>query len=636
MTTRALLCALLLLAPAAAAANTSSPSPAPFPGNGSAPAPQPACLADPNITDADTCCECFHDTCALATANCELGTGGTNLFNYYNMQYCAFESAPWLSYLILGFWVLVVFSLLGTTADNFFVTQLETLSAQLKLSPSTAAITLLALGNSAPDVFSDLAAVQGNSDFSLAIGELMGASMFLTTVVLAAVILYATAVIPTEDGGDGQARMQCKVDKTPIRDILSFAIVLTAVLIFSASEDKITFVEACSLIGAYVVYVVCVVVYTKTRPRKKLHRRSSMFNNRESNADRFQAIQDSLLAAGVDSVASSVGTRSNAALSLPTSNAAELGQAAAYVEVDSDGDSNDDDDDDAEELVGIDWDADASTFDKVTFVVEYPFSILRWLSIAGADNKWSKRRRLLSAFVPIGAVTIVFLDFSPNWTGGGPYDGFTLPYYITVGGAAALGLLFFFSSDNRHLPSWNWALVALAFVATVAWLDMLGNECVAVLESLGTITGLTDTPTGHSILGVTVLAWANSIGDFIADTAVTKAGKPEMGVSAVFGSPMLTCCLGIGISTLVAAGGPGGFVTTLLDGELMVSFMFMALSLVSSLCVIVFSGFQLPRWYAFYLLVLYAAYMLLSVLVVTNVVDVGGHKDAQTSRCPGN
>ena len=53
------------------------------------------------------------------------------------------------------------------------------------LTPATAGITLLALGNSAPDVFSDLAAVKNADDFALAIGELMGASMFLTTVRLA-------------------------------------------------------------------------------------------------------------------------------------------------------------------------------------------------------------------------------------------------------------------------------------------------------------------------------------------------------------------------------------------------------------------------------------------------------------------
>ena len=120
-------------------------------------------------------------------------------------------------------------------------------------------------------------------------------------------------------------------------------------------------------------------------------------------------------------------------------------------------------------------------------------------------------------------------------------------------GAAVLGMTLLFTSNNDRLPRWNALLVAMAFVSTVAWLDLLGNECVAVLESIGTITGITETAVGHSILGVTVLAWANSIGDFIADTAVTRAGKPQMGVSAVFGSPMLTCCLGIGISVLVGS-----------------------------------------------------------------------------------
>merc|ERR1719498_989591 len=108
------------------------------------------------------------------------------------MQYCALGDLQPVSYVLLALITLIVFSLLGTTADNFFVVQLETLSDSLKLSPSTAAITLLALGNSSPDVFSDLAAVQNNSDFSLAVGELMGASMFLTTVVLAGVILVST------------------------------------------------------------------------------------------------------------------------------------------------------------------------------------------------------------------------------------------------------------------------------------------------------------------------------------------------------------------------------------------------------------------------------------------------------------
>ena len=546
-------------------------------------------------SDADHCCECFHSTCDLVQANCPLGTGGTSLFNYFSLQYCTLGEVQPISYVFLFIITFVVFSLLGTTADNFFVVQLETLSAHLKLSPSTAAITLLALGNSAPDVFGDLAAVQGNDDFPLALGELLGASMFLTTVVLAAVILYAT-----QDG------KECKVDTDPIRDIVSFAVTLAAVFIFAVTDDKITSVEAMSIIGAYIVYVICVIAYTRKHASKKapLHRVGSMFEGAEGAYGTRKSIQDHLLANDNE-------------------GELEIGEVVSTQDGD-DSDSDDDSDDDAEELVGLDWDPEASTYDKVTFVLEYPFSFLRWISIAGADNAWSPRRRFLTHIVPMGATTIVFLDFSPNWTGGTAYDGFaSSTYAIAMLLSFIVGTAMYQLSNDEALPRWNPILVVLAFVSTVAWLDLLGNECVAVLESIGVITGLTSTPQGHSILGVTVLSWANSIGDFIADTAVTRAGKPEMGVSAVFGAPMLTCCLGIGISTLIGCFSSGnGFVVATLDSELALSFMFMAVSLCSSVAVIVKSGFNIPRWYAFYLFVLYAAYMLFSVLTVTGIYSL--------------
>ena len=47
----------------------------------------------------------------------------------------------------------VLFALSFSQADNFFVPPLNLLSEKLKLSPSIAGITLLAIGNGAPDVF---------------------------------------------------------------------------------------------------------------------------------------------------------------------------------------------------------------------------------------------------------------------------------------------------------------------------------------------------------------------------------------------------------------------------------------------------------------------------------------------------
>ena len=55
-----------------------------------------------------------------------------------------------------------------------------------------------------------------------------------------------------------------------------------------------------------------------------------------------------------------------------------------------------------------------------------------------------------------------------------------------------------------------------------------------------------------AILGLTVLAIGNSVGDWVADTAVARAGHPSMGVASCFGSPLLNDVLGLGIALTVS------------------------------------------------------------------------------------
>ena len=193
--------------------------------------------------------------------------------------------------------------------------------------------------------------------------------------------------------------------------------------------------------------------------------------------------------------------------------------------------------------------------------------------------------------------------------------------YVFILAAALIGVLIFMTSNNNEIPSYHWVLVLLAFISTVAWLDMIGNECVAVLEALGTITSITSTSEGHSIMGITVLAWANSIGDFVADTAIARSGKVKMAIASTFGSPLLTACLGLGLATVVAASSNSNHaVQSKMDGELWISYTFLAMSLGSSLVLISSKGFRVPRWYAFYLFGLYSMYVLFSVLHCTKVI----------------
>lgn len=510
-------------------------------------------------------CDLCHSSCSEVHSFCGLGDESQKLFNYFEFRWCG-NWPPVLTTALMVCWLLVLLALLASTADNYLVPQLEVLSRCLRLSPSTAGITLLALGNSAPDVFDDLASVQA-TDMAMAVGELLGASIFVTTVVLAAVVLVAPS-------GD------VFVDRRDFfRDVGVFSSALACLFVFSATDGSVTLLEAAVLVAIYAAYVAFVVLTTTSSccAAERLH------------------LEDG---EGLDSVL------------LATSPAEEAtpGHPA-----------------DDHRIVGIDTDPDSGRFAKAVFFVEYPFSVLRWLTVGVTDFQWSHRRRFFAAVAPLGVLTVFFVDFSPTWTDGNSYDGFTDGplFAILAAVATLLGVATWVRSSPTSPPpsAWHGFLLVLGFVSTVAWLDLVGHEVVAVLELLGASTGMTETKAGHSALGVTVLSWANCIGDFVADTAVCKAGRPKMAVSSVFGAPLLTACVGIGLSVVAGCVKFGKTrIQSQMNAELQVSYIFMAISLVSSLVVIPCSGYRLPRWYAFYLFAVYFLYMVFSTLVQLDVI----------------
>eukprot|EP00913_Durusdinium_trenchii_P022117 g20783.t1 len=51
-----------------------------------------------------------------------------------------------------------------------------------------------------------------------------------------------------------------------------------------------------------------------------------------------------------------------------------------------------------------------------------------------------------------------------------------------------------------------------------------------------------------AVLGITVLAWGNSVGDLVADTALVRQRRSKMAVAGIYGSPLLSDLLGLGIA----------------------------------------------------------------------------------------
>lgn len=161
------------------------------------------------------------------------------------LRYCVLSSVYTIPvfYAFSLLFILIVFYLLGDTAQSYFVPSLTQISAYLHLSPNVAGVTFLALGNGAPDISSIVAgALKGSSGF--AIGEPVGAGVFVTTVVMGLVTLLSNV----------------KVTRRPyIRDV--FAYLVSACFVFvTYLTGKIYTWESILCFLIYATYVTIVVV----------------------------------------------------------------------------------------------------------------------------------------------------------------------------------------------------------------------------------------------------------------------------------------------------------------------------------------------------------------------------------------
>ena len=94
-------------------------------------------------------------------------------------------------------------------------------------------------------------------------------------------------------------------------------------------------------------------------------------------------------------------------------------------------------------------------------------------------------------------------------------------------------------------PRWRFVLCFVGFLVSIAWISTIANEVVGVIKTIGVVLDMSD-----AILGLTVFAVGNSLGDLVANITVARLGYPVMALSACFGGPMLNILLGIGLSGL--------------------------------------------------------------------------------------
>jgi len=556
--------------------------------------------------------------------------------------------------------------MLSSTAEEYLEPILSTISNKLKFSESLAGVTLVALANGAPDVFAAFAAAgdSGSGGITLSVGSLFGAGCFVSSVVLAGVLLSAR-------GG----RIQVE-SSALIRDC-AFYFIGTAWILILGIVGEIGMVGVIGLFVNYFVFI-GIVIHQELKYKKEEQRReqeeqeirarnpSFMVNFTEhymppSNYDKVEPIMESINETrdedeGEDEEREKekqeekqeeepeeqtvkMNTKLNLSTLLknqyivytkpeekmtsfdiakPGSSAAEKRKAFKrqgthsytvrtkfHFHV----------------LRHKMWnelnELQESTFiGKILSLCKAPFNILRNFTIpSSTEEKWNKAILLVQPLT-----TSVFCLWQFGWL-----DDVleTRPrrilYIVTV---IACVFALWRTTHTKKVPQglFGFFLLVLGFMTCIVWINFVANVFVDFIHLLSVMSGLPG-----NYLGLTVLAWGNSMNDLFVDSALARKGLGQVAISGVFAGQFFNLSIGFGISLIrQTLSSPTGSVSFDLLGKdpsnvNLVSMILICCLLLNIFSTIVYgavSKYELKKGYGVYLVSCYLGFFVAATLLI--------------------
>ncbi|XP_008791218.2 cation/calcium exchanger 1-like [Phoenix dactylifera] len=411
--------------------------------------------------------------------------------NYLNIFYCICGRYPPLGYTLLALWLLVLFYLLGNTASHYFCTSVESLSRELRLSPTIAGVTLLSLGNGSPDVFASIISFRSGSG-EVGLSSVLGGAFFVSCVVVGIIHVCAAS------SGSRAAR----IDRPCfVRDVCFFVLVLSSLLAILL-VGRVNIWGAMAFTSLYFVYVSIVSATHFCREKyedlvvpildhEELHEPVSI--TKESHPDANQQQNPS--------------------------GYSKFRESASYY---------------------VGW---------FLYLIDMPLYLPRRLTIPDvSEERWCRPFAVASAtFAPL----LVAALWNSKRGGMGTKEGLTIYLYAGLVGLV-LGIIALHTTKKSCPPKkvlFPW--LAGGFLMSVLWTYIIAEELVGLLVSLGYIFGISP-----AILGLTVLAWGNSIGDLIANVAMAMNGGQDgaqIAITGCYAGPIFNTLAGLGLSLVVSA-----------------------------------------------------------------------------------
>jgi sodium/potassium/calcium exchanger 6 len=256
-----------------------------------------------------------------------------------------------------------------------------------------------------------------------------------------------------------------------------------------------------------------------------------------------------------------------------------------------------------------------SPFQKIIFCIKAPLLILEHLSIPSAEDEFYFRPfYILQPFFMMLIIFFAYNLFDYKLFSANAYLG-TLPMWIFPI-CLIFSIILYKTTANSRPPVYHPLFILLGLFMSIIWISTVADELVLCLGVIGEIMGVP-----KAILGLTVLAWGNSIGDFVSNILIARKGYPAIATSAVYSSPITHLLLGLGISFIwKTKDGPLDLSTKDLTNSLFLNFLFVIGGLLFTLIAIPVAGFRFTRFAGGVLLAIYVVAIVIILLDVTHVI----------------
>ncbi|XP_078193511.1 mitochondrial sodium/calcium exchanger protein isoform X6 [Callithrix jacchus] len=261
-----------------------------------------------------------------------------------------------------------------------------------------------------------------------------------------------------------------------------------------------------------------------------------------------------------------------------------------------------------------------SAYWKALKVFKLPVEFLLLLTVPVVDPDRDDRnwKRPLNCLHLVISPLVIILTLQSGTYGVYEIGGLVPVWVVVVIAGTALASVTFFATSNSQTPRLHWLFAFLGFLTSALWINAAATEVVNILRSLGVVFRLSNT-----VLGLTLLAWGNSIGDAFSDFTLARQGYPRMAFSACFGGIIFNILVGVGLGCLLQISRshtdvklePDGLLVWVLAGAL-------GLSLVFSLVSVPLQCFRLSRVYGFCLLLFYLNFLVVALLTEFGVIHL--------------